>query len=104
MKKSVLSLFFALLFVLPLCAQKHEVGVLGGAMVGYGVGKANYRTMDGGFRAGAYYRYVPNRWVGVQSGLYYQYFNENRGYLVHRRALFNSLVIPVQAVVFPASQ
>ena len=57
--------------------------------------------MAGGFNAGFYYRYVPIKWIGVQSGISYQFLNENQEYLINRGALKDALVIPLQAVVFP---
>ncbi len=72
-------LLFGLLFLmaLPGLGQKHEVGAAGGGMVGYAEGKFNNTTMKGGWYAGAYYRYVPNKWIGAQGGLYYQNFDES---------------------------
>ena len=96
-------LLFGLLFLmaLPGLGQKHEVGAAGGGMVGYAEGKFNNTTMKGGWYAGAYYRYVPNKWIGAQGGLYYQNFDESGDMLIHRAALHNNLVIPVRAIVFP---
>lgn len=81
--------------------QKHEIGVHGGGVVGNPVGKNNGSDVAGGFNAGFYYRYVPIKWIGVQSGISYQFLNENQEYLINRGALKNALVIPLQAVVFP---
>ena len=57
--------------------------------------------MKGGWYAGAYYRYVPNKRIGAQGGLYYQNFDESGTQRSTVAALHNNLVIPVRAIVFP---
>ena len=66
-----------LLIALPGLGQKHEVGAAGNFVLGYPQGKDNSSELRCGWRAGAYYRYVPNKWIGLQSGVYVQGFDEN---------------------------
>lgn len=98
------------IFVLLVCfltvsstawCQKHEIGVHGGGIIGNPIGKNNSSDVAGGFNAGVYYRYAPIKWIGVQGGVRYQFFNENQGYWVNRNSLKNALEIPLQVIVFP---
>lgn len=89
------------LMALPGLGQKHEVGAAGSFVLGYPQGKDNSSELRCGWRAGAYYRYVPNKWIGLQSGVYVQGFDENRELLYDLDACKYALVVPVQAVVFP---
>ncbi len=85
-----------MLAVLPGWAQKHEVGATGGFVLGGPVGQVN--GIYGGGEGGAYYRYVPNKWIGLQGRLNYQYLVEDSG---NWSKLRHSLVVPLRAVVFP---
>ena len=98
------------IFVLLVCfltvsstawCQKHEIGVHGGGIIGNPIGKNNSSDVAGGFNAGVYYRYAPIKWIGVQGGVRYQFFNENQGYWFNRNSLKNALEIPLQVIVFP---
>lgn len=93
--------FLGIIFSVSLFGQKHEVGAAGSFVLGYPQGKDNRSELRCGWRAGAYYRYVPNKWIGVQSGVYVQGFDENRELLCDLDACKYALVVPVQAVVFP---
>ena len=94
MKKWLLGLL--LMAVLPGWAQKHEVGAMGGFVLGGPVGQVN--GIYGGGEGGAYYRYVPNKWIGLQGRLNYQYLVEDSG---NWSKLRHSVVEPLRAVVFP---
>ena len=85
-----------MLAVLPGWSQKHEVGAMGGFVLGGPVGQVN--GIYGGGEGGAYYRYVPNKWIGLQGRLNYQYLVEDSG---NWSKLRHSVVVPLRAVVFP---
>ena len=85
-----------MLAVLPGWSQKHEVGAMGGFVLGGPVGQVN--GIYGGGEGGAYYRYVPNKWIGLQGRLNYQYLVEDSGNWGKMR---HSVVVPLRAVVFP---
>lgn len=85
-----------LMAVLPGWSQKHEVGAMGGFVLGGPVGQVN--GIYGGGEGGAYYRYVPNKWIGLQGRLNYQYLVEDSG---NWSKLRHSVVVPLRAVVFP---
>ena len=104
MKNRLLLFGLLLLMALPGLGQKHEVGVDGGFLFGNPVGKANNDNLKGGGKGGVYYRYVLNKWIGVQGGLDYQNFVEDGEYLDKEMALRHSLTVPVRAVVFPRSR
>ena len=50
---------------------------MGGFVLGGPVGQVN--GIYGGGEGGAYYRYVPNKWIGLQGRLNYQYLVEDSG-------------------------
>lgn len=104
MKNRLLLFGLLLLMALSGLGQKHEVGVDGGFLFGNPVGKANNDNLKGGGKGGVYYRYVLNKWIGVQGGLDYQNFVEDGEYLDKEMALRHSLTVPVRAVVFPRSR
>lgn len=77
-------------------AQRHETGVAAGGFYANTLGKTDH-TWYGGWSGGIYYKYTPLKWVGIQSGLYYQ--NVSRRLSLSSN-LKHSLVLPIRLILF----
>ena len=97
-----MKIIYLLLFLINVgnaIAQRHEAGLSGGILYENATGKENdNQTWFTGWEAGAYYKYTPIKWIGLQTGIYCNHVKKdlNTSHLNPK----GSLVIPIQAVLF----
>ena len=92
---------YVLLFLLiagSVAAQRHETGISGGGLLENSAGEVNNSNWNGGWMAGAYYKYSPVKWIGLQTGIYYK--NVGRDLNTSKLTPRGSILFPLSAVVF----
>ena len=92
---------YVLLFLLiagSVAAQRHETGISGGGLLENSAGEVNNSNWNGGWMTGAYYKYSPVKWIGLQTGIYYK--NVGRDLNTSKLTPRGSILFPLSAVVF----